>query len=424
MKLDATLLWNTSGWIGSAEEGRRVWSRQRPIPELAGGMNRTFLLDWPELCPQRGATDWEKAKLVVKRHQDQGLEVLAVIANTPKWVEPLEALSLLMALVHGLSSRHPGVRFMFGNEFDSNGWTPAETAAFYNAGAVALKNAGHPTRPMLGSIQSIADTGHGNSSLAECLDLIIDEPEVFDVHVYTETTPLGMIERAISRVRKTLDARGFVGTEIWACELGETGAARWPEALYSDWLNASCTKLAAAGVKRTFLWAGDDDQSFGRKNPAELVRIIKAARNHMTAAIPDVPDPFPKWVKLQDEDGFFTLQARATKVRYGCAGKWAPEVTLPPGEYVATHGGPLAAEDPAPGERKWVEAWADGAVENLPPAPPPPAPAPAPVPAPPAPAPAPVEPPSTPPSLELRTVLALEGIHVQLQRIINTLPKV
>jgi hypothetical protein len=121
----------------------------------------------------------------------------------------------------------------------------------------------------------------------------------------------------------------------------------------------------------------------------------------MTASIADIPNPFPKWVTLQVEDGEFILQARVTTVRYGTDGSWAPEVTLPPGEYIATHGAPLApGGDPAPGQRKRVEAYADGAVDNLPPVspgPPPPPPASSPPPPPPPPASSPPPPPVTNP---------------------------
>jgi hypothetical protein len=268
-----TLLYNAHGFDGH----ERDWGDPRPIKGMrTGGVNRTFLLSWPNIEWTEGKADWSAADILMQRHDEQGLRVLACMGGRdlpkPHWLPPVPPWALdrpdrfKLYGAHGAEAlqRYPGRLIIEGvNEYDSGGCTP-EDAGRYNR---ALHDAVHAVEPdaivIAGNIQSIALTGHGLADLSTMLDSMGTEPDAIGLHVYVPTTPIEQIAECIHGARGVLRSKRYLNTRIRVTECGIEGFTTMAPAERGRQFRAVNRQCIAARVDGVDWHAFDDPSGYG-----------------------------------------------------------------------------------------------------------------------------------------------------------------
>jgi hypothetical protein len=255
-------------WAGNSPD----LSAHFPIPGLLGGKwNRSFLAF-------EKAQDWAFLDEIVARHTQQGL--------TPIWCLP----DLSPSGVEELVTRYPDTLIEAGNEIDDDrgvlrGNVAAQAVQWQIAAELVPRD-----RLVLGSVQSIAETGHGLPRLRATLESAarlgeLPMPRAFSCHVYTDGSPLDQIPALLHNFRGVI--RSFYGPSApptWVTECGTPGMSAWAPWRKTQQLERLIRRCREGAAQAFFHWATDDSKSYGMRTPEEVRRVWNTALTRAGAA--------------------------------------------------------------------------------------------------------------------------------------------
>lgn len=278
MNIHPTLTKNAHSWTGTNPDLGSYF----PVPELSGAtFNRSFRADQDvvELAP--GKFDWAIADVVQERNHKQGMKMLWCVATPPKF----SGATSVGQYSRILQERYETCFVEVGNEFDSRG---GDLLVAAQAQAVSWSSAldfADPKRLVLGSIQSLARSGHGLKSLRFALQELERlqhgfkiVPRAISVHVYTDGSPVEAVPQLLREVAGVV--RSFYGPEappLWVTEAGHPGFSEWKEFPQLVYLRNLIRACRYGGAELMMHWASDDGSSFGFKTNTSLRRVWNRA---------------------------------------------------------------------------------------------------------------------------------------------------